>query len=76
MKFNKEQFKADAKELLKSQGKEHLSEFVEDVAFTGWDIIKLVAKHTEGFMIDDMVVASMDGTVKDLIDKIDGEKEL
>ncbi len=70
MSFNKEAFIEDAKVLVKGEGKEHLSEFIEDVAFVGWDVIKLVAKHTEGFVIDDMVVASMDSTMKGLIDKI------
>lgn len=70
MNFNKEAFLVEAKELVKGEGKEHLSEFVEDVAFVGWDVIKLIAKHTEGFVIDDMVVASMDSQVKKMIDKI------
>lgn len=73
MKFNKEAFLAEAKELVKTQGKEDLSEFVEDVAIIGWDVIKLAAKHTEEFAIDDMIVGTMDSTVKGLIDKIDGK---
>lgn len=74
--FNKEAFLEEAKELVKAEGKEHLSDFVEDVALVGWSVIKLATKHTEGTFIDDMVVKSMDSTVLGLIDKIDGKVDI
>ena len=74
MNFNKEAFKKEAKELYASKGKQHLMEFVEDEVEVSWEAIKLVAKHTEGFVFDDMAVKAMDNTIKKLINKIDGDE--
>ena len=75
MKFNKEVFMAEAKVLVKAEGKEHLSDFIEDVALVGWQVIKLAVKHS-GLSIAGLVVASLDPTVTDLIDKIDGKDDI
>ena len=75
MNFNKVKFQEKVKVLLKEQGKEHLMEFAEEIAGIGWDIIKVGAACTEGFIWDDMIVNTMDSTVKKLIDKIDGKED-
>lgn len=74
MNFNKEKFQERVKVLLKEQGKEHLMEFAEEIAEIGWEVIKVAAECTEGFMLDDMITSSMDSTVKKLLDKIDGKE--
>lgn len=75
MKFNKEAFMDEAKVLVKAEGKEHLADFIEDVALVGWKVIKLAVKHS-GLGIAALVVASLDPTVTDLIDKIDGKDDI
>ena len=75
MSFNKEAFLAEAKVLVKTEGKEHLSDFIEDVALVGWKVIKLAVKHS-GLTIAALIVASLDPTVTELIDKIDGKDDI
>jgi len=72
MEFNKEAFKAEVKEKLKIEGKEHLMEFAEDVAEMGWEIVKIAAKHND-ITMDEAFIAMVDGAMKNLIDGIDGK---
>lgn len=74
MKFNKELFKTKVEEKLKTEGKEHLMEFIEDIVDMSWEIIKIAALATEEFMWDDMVVQTVDSSIKKLIDGIHAEK--
>lgn len=64
----------EMKELLKSKGKEELLETAEDTAVIGWELVKIVAKHSDN-KLDDMAVAAGDSVVKELIDKIDGKDD-
>ena len=64
----------EIKEMLKSEGKEDLVEFAEDLAGLGWESVKIFVKHSPT-KIDDIVVATMDGVVTGFIDKIDGKKD-
>lgn len=73
MKFNQEAFKKEVGEKLKSQGKEHLMDFAEDVAEMGWEIIKIAAKHND-ITLDDVFIGMVDGAVKKIIDGIDGKE--
>lgn len=74
MNFNKEKFQEKVKVLLKDQGKEHLMEFAEEIAGIGWEVIKVGAECTEGFVWDDMIVSTADSAVKKLVDMIDGKE--
>jgi len=71
--MNKDEVLVKIKEMLKEEGKEHLIEFAEDMARLGWKAAKIVVDASEN-KIDDLVVASIDGVVLDLIDKIDGKE--
>jgi hypothetical protein len=70
MKFNKENFKKEVKELLEKKGKSHLLEFVEDIAEVCFDVVKVAAKNTEDFALDDMIVATLEPMVDKMIDGI------
>lgn len=72
--MNKEQVMGKIKAMLKEEGKEHLMEFAEDLAELGWKAAKIVVEESET-KIDDLVVASIDGVVVDLLDKIDGKED-
>lgn len=61
------------KEMLKSKGKDELLEFAEDMAELGYECIKIVVNESETKM-DDIVLASLDGVIKEYIDKIDGKE--
>lgn len=71
--FKNEEFRKEVKELLKTQGKEDLLDFLEENVETSWEVIKIATKHSVN-KIDDMVVMAMDSQVKELIDKIDGKE--
>lgn len=73
MEFNKEAFKKEIEEKLKSEGKEHLMEFAEDIAMMGWEVAKIAVKHTDT-ALDDAFVGMVDEAVKKMIDKIDGKE--
>ena len=72
MAFNKEAFLEEAKELVKKEGKADLKEFLEENAKTVWEVVKLYTKHTDN-PVDDMVVATLDKMVSELVDNINKE---
>jgi len=63
----------EIKEMLKSEGKEELMEFAEDLAGIGYKAVKIVIKHTDTKM-DDVAISALDGVITDFIDGIDGEE--
>ena len=71
MKFNKEVFKSEVKKILDEKGKSHLLEFAEDIAEVAWEVIKAGAKATEDFMLDDMIVTTLEPMIEKMIDAID-----
>lgn len=72
VKFDKEAFLEKAKEILKKESKQDAKEFLEENAKTLWSIIKLYADMTPN-LIDNMVTATLDKMVLDLIEGINKE---
>lgn len=72
---DKKAFEAELKEYLKSKGREELMEAIEETVDLAYGAVKILVKHTDNG-IDDMALAALDSTVKDLIDKIDGKENL
>lgn len=71
---NKEEFEKELKELLKSRGKEELSEALEDFVELAYEALKLLVKHSDN-KIDDVILATLDELIDSVIDKIDGKQE-
>lgn len=61
------------KKMLEERGKAELKEFAEDMAEIGYECIKIVVEESET-KVDDIVLASLDGVIKEYIDKIDGKE--
>lgn len=68
--MNKKVLIEKIKVMMKEEGKGHLLEFAEDIVSMIYKIIKIVVEETETKM-DDVVLAAIDGLIKDAIDKID-----
>lgn len=71
-KFDKDLFLEKAKEILKKESKQDAKEFLEENSKTVWEVVKLYAELTPN-LIDNMVVATLDKMVLDLIEGINKE---
>ena len=57
-------------ELAKLRGLEIAESAVKELAFLSLDVLKLVVKESEN-VIDDVVLASLEGKIKEMIEGID-----
>lgn len=71
--MEKEQVLEQIKKMLEEKGKAELKEFAEDMAELGYEAVKIVVAASET-KVDDIVLASLDGVIREYIDKIDGKE--
>lgn len=72
--MDKKELIEELKVMLKEEGKEHLMEFAEELAFVGIKAVKVIVEKSEN-KIDDVVFAALEGVLKEAADKIDGEDD-